>query len=96
MARISAQDCIERIPSHFAICILAAQRARDLAAGRPPLVVCDNKPAVTALREIAAGKVSFNESVDSVLEAHVSEMKALDGTRGRVRTASRAKRSGPT
>jgi hypothetical protein len=65
------------------LCILAAARARDLAAGRPPTVVCDNKVAVTALREIAAGSVSFNESLDEAILAHIMEVKALDGTRTR-------------
>ena len=86
MARISAQDCLLRLPNHFALCILAAARARDLAAGRPPTVHCDNKVAVTALREIAAGTVSFNESVDGAIASHIMETKALDGTRARTGT----------
>ena len=59
MARVSSQDCLDKIPNHFAVCILGARRARELAAGRPSLVACQNKPAVTALREIAAGHVVF-------------------------------------
>jgi DNA-directed RNA polymerase subunit omega len=86
MARISAQDCLKRIPNHFALCILGARRARDLAAGRPMLVHCDNKVAVTALREIAAGKVSFLESVDDAIGVHIAETKSLDGNRTRIRT----------
>jgi DNA-directed RNA polymerase subunit omega len=81
MARVSAEDCLERLPNHFALCILAAHRARDLAAGRAPLVACDNKAAVTALREIAAGKVMFAESVDEAIGKHIAETKALDGNR---------------
>jgi DNA-directed RNA polymerase subunit omega len=81
MARVSAEDCLERLPNHFALCILAAKRARELAAGRVPIVVCDNKAAVTALREIAAGKVSFAESLDEAILLHISEAKALDGNR---------------
>jgi DNA-directed RNA polymerase subunit omega len=83
MARVSAEDCLERLPNHFALCILAAKRARDLAAGSLPVVVCDNKAAVTALREIAAGKVSFAQSLDDAILLHISETKALDGTRRR-------------
>jgi DNA-directed RNA polymerase subunit omega len=81
MARVSAEDCLERLPNHFALCILAARRARDLAAGHARLVVCDNKAAVTALREIAAGKVSFAESLDDAILMHISDSKALDGAR---------------
>lgn len=83
MARVSAEDCLERLPNHFALCILAARRARELAAGRLPIVVCDNKAAVTALREIAAGKVSFAESLDEAILVHIAETKARDGDRRR-------------
>ena len=81
MARISAQDCLQKIPNHFALCILAARRARELAAGRVAMARCDNKVAVTSLREIAAGKVRFHESVDGAIVEHIAEGKALDGTR---------------
>ena len=81
MARVSAQDCLLQLPNHFALCILAARRARELAGGRTPLVVCDNKVAVTSLREIAAGKVRFQESLDDAIHTHIAEMKALDGRR---------------
>ena len=50
------------------------------------LVHCDNKVAVTALREIAAGKVSFLESVDDAIGVHIAETKSLDGNRTRIRT----------
>jgi len=83
MARVSAEDCLERLPNHFALCILAAKRARDLAAGSLPVVSCDNKVAVTALREIAAGKVHFAQSLDEAILSHISETKALDGDRRR-------------
>jgi DNA-directed RNA polymerase subunit omega len=81
MARVSAEDCLERLPNHFALCILAAKRARELAAGGAPFVLCENRVAVTALREIAAGKISFAESVDDAILKHISDTKALDGTR---------------
>src|SRR5687767_12241431 len=38
MARVSAQDCLEMLPNHFALCILGAKRARELAAGSIPTV----------------------------------------------------------
>jgi DNA-directed RNA polymerase subunit omega len=81
MARITAEDCLERVDNHFALVILAAKRARELAVGASALVACDNKAAVTALREIAAGKVSFRESVDEAVRMHIAEMKKLDGER---------------
>jgi len=57
VARVTVEDCLEKINNRFALVILAAERARQLAKGAAALVECDNKPAVTALREIAAGQV---------------------------------------
>jgi DNA-directed RNA polymerase subunit omega len=82
MARISAEDCLVRMPNRFALCMLAAQRARQLAAGREPLVVCDNAAAVTSLREIAAGKVTANETLNEVFTAHFAHVQAIEGQRG--------------
>ena len=57
MARVSIEDCLERIPNRFALVMLAVRRMRQLLKGSDPLVECKNQMAVTALREIAAGKV---------------------------------------
>jgi DNA-directed RNA polymerase subunit omega len=62
MARISIQDCLDRIPNRFAVVMLAARRMRQLQKGSDPLVECRNKEAVTALREIAAGKVGIKSA----------------------------------
>jgi len=74
------------VGNHFALAVLGAQRARALAKGATPLVQCDNNPGVTALREIAAGKVSFHEELDHVLHLHAEGVKVLDGTRKRRRS----------
>lgn len=55
MARITVEDCIEKIPNRFKMTLVAAYRARELAQGHEPRVESRNKPTVTALREIAAG-----------------------------------------
>ncbi|MCK4738560.1 MAG: DNA-directed RNA polymerase subunit omega [Deltaproteobacteria bacterium] len=57
MARITIEDSLLEIPSRFALVRVAAQRARVLVKGAKPLVETSNRPVVTALREIAAGKV---------------------------------------
>ena len=57
MARITVEDCLARIPNRFELVVIASQRAKDLLKGSLPLVQADNKEVVTALREIAAGKV---------------------------------------
>lgn len=57
MARITIEDCLYKIPSRFELVIVAAQRAKELLKGALPFVPSENKEIVTALREIAAGKV---------------------------------------
>jgi len=57
MARITVEDCLQQVHSRFILVHLASQRARDLMKGAPSLVQTDNKSVVTALREVAAGKV---------------------------------------
>lgn len=90
MARVTVEDCLKRVNNHFALVILAAERARHLAAGASPMVVCDNKWAVTALREIGIGKVSFNENIDDTIRAFVAERKVIDGE---TRLATRKRRA---
>ena len=63
MARVTVEDCLDKVPNRFALVVLAAERARQLSRGASPGVDCDNKPAVTALREIADGKVRFEGEV---------------------------------
>jgi DNA-directed RNA polymerase subunit omega len=76
MARVTVEDCLEKVGNRFALVILAAERARQLSKGGRPLVRCDNKPAVTALREIADGKVRFTEDVTEVVNQHLKETRA--------------------
>ena len=74
MARITIEDCLKVIDNAFDICSLAGRRAKDLAAGAEPLIDCDDKPTVIALREIAAEKrgmdyfeISNKEKIESQL-----------------------------
>lgn len=55
MARITVEDCIEKIPNRFRMTLVAAYRARELAQGHEARVESRNKPTVTALREVASG-----------------------------------------
>lgn len=60
MARVTVEDCVEKVPNRFELVLLAAQRARNLARGEELHVDRDNdKNPVVALREIAEEKVSF-------------------------------------
>ncbi|MCD6497230.1 MAG: DNA-directed RNA polymerase subunit omega [Deltaproteobacteria bacterium] len=83
MARVTVEDCLENVENRFALVVLAAKRARQLAQGAPPLVVCDNKPVVTALREIAEGLVSFNEDVRSNIADYIAEVMSVRSFSGR-------------
>jgi DNA-directed RNA polymerase subunit omega len=75
LARVTVEDCLEQVGNRFALVILAAERARQLSKGGRPLVHCDNKPAVTALREIADAKVKFNEEIRDSIEDYLKETK---------------------
>ena len=57
MARITVEDCLQRIPNRFQLVLAATYRARMLSQGHAPKVETKNKPGVTALREIAEGHV---------------------------------------
>ncbi|HET7608708.1 MAG TPA: DNA-directed RNA polymerase subunit omega [Gammaproteobacteria bacterium] len=58
MARITVEDCLEKVPNMFQLVLVAAKRARQLANGAHPMVDWENdKPTVVALREIAAGHI---------------------------------------
>jgi len=57
MARVTVEDCIERVPNRFELVHVAARRTKQLKRGGKPLVVCENKEVVTSLREIADGLV---------------------------------------
>ena len=61
MARITVEDCLKMIDNRFAIIHVAAKRVRQLDRGSQRLVNCKNMHAVTALREIAEGKVMLEE-----------------------------------
>ena len=59
MARITVQDCLERIPSRFDLTLVAAKRARQLTRGAEPrLPWNDHKSTVLALQEIADGQLT--------------------------------------
>jgi DNA-directed RNA polymerase subunit omega len=57
MARITVEDCLRKIPNRFELVILGAKRAKQLFKGAKPLLETDNREIVTALREVAAGRV---------------------------------------
>ena len=61
MARVTIEDCLQRVENMYELVHLATKRARQLYKGAEPLVKSKNRIVVTALREIAAGRVSVTQ-----------------------------------
>ena len=57
MARVTIEDCLKRVENMYELVHVATRRARQLYRGSEPLVKSKNRAIVTALREVAAGKV---------------------------------------
>jgi len=69
MARVTVEDCIDKIPNRFDLVMLAAQRSRSLASGAELTVDRDNdKNPVVALREIAEETVDLKELENSLIK----------------------------
>ncbi|MDR2366725.1 MAG: DNA-directed RNA polymerase subunit omega [Deltaproteobacteria bacterium] len=58
MARVTIEDCLEKVENRFVLVHLAAERARQLKKGARPLSPRKNKEVVLALREIAEGYIT--------------------------------------
>lgn len=68
MARVTVEDCIDKIPNRYELLMIATQRAKDISAGAPIMVSRDNdKNPVVALREIAEEKVNIEELQKSLV-----------------------------
>ena len=61
MARITIEDCLEKVENRYELVHLATKRVKQLRDGQDALVKSKNKDIVTALREIAAGKVKHSK-----------------------------------
>ena len=68
MARITVEDCLEKIDSQYDLVLLAKERTSQLNSGEKPLVSEDNdKNTVISLREIGGGKISIKTIEDSAI-----------------------------
>lgn len=75
MARITVEDCLEEVDNRFSLVHLAAKRTKQLKEGAGFMIEStNNKDVVNALREIAAGKVSF----ENINELNVPEADIFD------------------
>ncbi len=68
MARVTVEDCIEKIPNRFDLVLATAQRARDISTGNPLTIDRDNdKNPVVALREIASETIDPDYLRDEIV-----------------------------
>ena len=75
MARVTVEDCVEKVSNRFELVMVASQRSREISAGAEPRVDRDNdKNPVVALREIADERVlpgDLHASLVQSLQRHV-------------------------
>ena len=85
MARVTVEDCLEKVPNRFDLVLMAARQARQLDKGAPPLI--DNgrnsKPCVLALREIAAGAIDASVMDEAEEEADAEAQAVVDVLAGK-------------
>lgn len=70
MARVTVEDCVDKVPNRFDLVMLAAHRAREIATGSPlTLDRDDDKNPVVALREIAEETIPVEDLREQAIEA---------------------------
>ena len=78
MARVTIEDCEEKVRNRFDLVMMGAHRARQISAGSPELVDRDNdKNTVIALREIAEGKVATTDLSEALIQSF-QEVKEVE------------------
>ena len=76
MARVTVEDCVDKVPNRFELVMLASHRAREISAGAPITVDRDNdKNPVVALREIADETQSADELRERLIEANQTQIE---------------------
>ena len=68
MARITVEDCMDKVENRFELVHLTARRAKQLIKGERSLVKSTNREIVTSLREIADDHVYFEKKTDTAVE----------------------------
>jgi DNA-directed RNA polymerase subunit omega len=82
MARITVEDCLQKVNNRFALIHMAAKRVRQLRKGAEPMVVSKNRDVVISLREIAAGNVVKGEALSQQSLLKDKEDELLDEPKG--------------
>lgn len=74
MARVTVEDCLDKVDNRFQLVLVATKRARQVATGAAPMVDGENdKPTVIALREIADGHVDRGILDEVTAQEHMGE-----------------------
>ncbi|HHH44126.1 MAG TPA: DNA-directed RNA polymerase subunit omega [Gammaproteobacteria bacterium] len=77
MARVTVEDCLDKVDNRFQLVLVATKRARQLARGAEPFVEWENdKPTVVALREIAENYITAS-ILDEAPEEETTEEDVL-------------------
>jgi DNA-directed RNA polymerase subunit omega len=70
MARVTVEDCVDKVPNRFELVLLAAHRARSISAGSPITIERENdKNPVVALREIAERTVDPEDMKEDLIHS---------------------------
>ncbi|MCK0121953.1 MAG: DNA-directed RNA polymerase subunit omega [Yoonia sp.] len=76
MARVTVEDCVDKVPNRFELVMLAAHRAREIASGSPITVGRDNdKNPVVSLREIADETQTADDLRERMIEANQTQIE---------------------
>jgi len=76
MARVTVEDCVDKVPNRFELVLLASHRAREIAAGGALTIDRDNdKNPVVALREIAEETQSADDLRERMIEANQTQIE---------------------
>ena len=76
MARVTVEDCVDKVPNRFELVLLAAHRAREIAAGSPLTVDRDNdKNPVVSLREIAEETQLADDLRERLIESNQTQIE---------------------
>lgn len=76
MARVTVEDCVDKVPNRFELVLLAAHRAREISAGAPITIDRDNdKNPVVSLREIADETQSADSLRERLIEANQTQIE---------------------
>ncbi len=76
MARVTVEDCVDKVPNRFELVMLAAHRAREIAAGSPVTVDRDNdKNPVVSLREIADETQGADDLRERLIQSNQNQIE---------------------